>query len=199
MAALNLIYKPKMLIGLAGVAGAGKSTVAKMLCKEYGFIEISFAEPIKRMIDQLLGYKSKHWDDRAWKEACNPRFGRSPRQLMQSLGTEWGRNIVHPDIWIDSARLAINGTLGWQHKKFVISDVRFDNEAAWIRANGGVLWRIYSSSDGPIPDAVHPSEAQEINWQKDDWEIINRQGIDDLHSLVSFAVAQSEQPGNNPL
>ncbi|EQD46701.1 phage-related protein, partial [mine drainage metagenome] len=84
-----LQYRPRVLIGLGGHAGAGKSTASGMLQK-LGCTEETFAEPIKQMVHAMVG---------TWtgpRETPIPWLhGVSLRELCQSLGSEWGREIMH--------------------------------------------------------------------------------------------------------
>lgn len=140
-----------IIIGLAGKARAGKDTVADCLVKHHGFVKLAFADGIYDMLragfDVPILYQLHH------KETPSPFIGISWRRLMQTLGTEWGRGL-DKDIWIKRMEMVISH--GHQDR-IVISDVRFQNEADWIRKQGA-LWHI--SRPGFVnntPD--HPSEA----------------------------------------
>ena len=144
-----------MLIGLHGKAGAGKDTVADYLYHRHSYGRIAFAGPLKDMLI-VFGIGRHVLDDRDQKEQVIEWIGKSPRQLMQSLGTEWGRNLVGEDIWIRHAehRLALQRRIG---VKVCFTDCRFENEAAWIRAQGGVIWHIARHLDHCITPE-HSSE-----------------------------------------
>ncbi len=120
------------LIGIAGRARSGKDTVANFIIAAIGGYRYSFADPIRAMLAPLgVDMNDPYWQAR--KEELIPALGVSPRRMMQTLGTEWGRQIINPDLWLIMAhqRLLGNGP------GMVISDVRFENEAAWIRKHGG--------------------------------------------------------------
>lgn len=120
------------LIGIAGRARSGKDTVANFIIAAIGGYRYSFADPIRAMLSPLgVDMNDPYWQAR--KEDIIPALGVSPRRMMQTLGTEWGRNLINPDLWIIMAhqRLLQNGP------GMVIPDVRFENEAAWIRKHGG--------------------------------------------------------------
>lgn len=133
------------LLGLTGPAGAGKSSFAAHLCRKYGFIELAFADPVYAMAAVVL---DMHVDEframcanRSFKETSLQFIDKSPRQLLQTIGTEWGRNLIDSDLWVKLLALRIQTlTLSKNAPRFVvISDVRFENEAALIRKNGTLL------------------------------------------------------------
>ena len=155
--------KTPTLIGLTGLAGSGKDTVRGIL-EDTGFTGFAFADPIRQMLRELLtsnGIDSAYMDDRALKEAEIPALGVSYRHMAQTLGTEWGRRCLGNDFWlrIAGAYMAdISATADADPVPFVISDVRFNNEATWIRKRGGVIWRI--DRPGTAPVRAHASETQ---------------------------------------
>lgn len=142
-----------MLIGLCGAAGAGKNSVAEFLTE---FTQIAFADPLYECVSTITGLPVDRLKDRDVKETVIPRLGKSPRQLLQTLGTEWGRGTVHPEIWI---RIAMERA--GQHPNVVVTDVRFDNEAQAIVDAGGEVWRIARPGWRCLADAAatHLSEA----------------------------------------
>ena len=170
-----------MLIGLTGNAGSGKDTVARYLESKYGFWSISFAGPIKDMICALLGCTREQLEDREWREQplSHEVFGaKSPRQLMQTLGTEWGRHVVHKDIWVnkalETARLMSNPNI-------VITDVRFDNEAFAIHDDDGIVIRINRKDAQAV--AAHASEAG-VSGELIDHNLYNDSTFEALHFQI---------------
>lgn len=137
------------LIGICGRARAGKDTSAEYLCRKYGLQQAAFAAPLKAMLRAAFDADFDGGD----REAPIPWLGKSPRQLMQLLGTEWGRSLVHPDLWL----LLMERRMAKTSSGLVISDVRFDNEAAWLASKGGLL--IHILRPGAREVASHASEA----------------------------------------
>lgn len=175
------------LIGLTGLAGSGKDTVRDMLQREHGFAGLAFAEPIRSMLRELFNSTgiSPDWMDlRELKEKPISGLGVSYRQMAQTLGTEWGRSL-QPDFWLRIADefLASMAEQGETH--FVISDVRFQNEADWVHQRGGVIWRI--ERDGIAPVRAHASEA-EISQLRVDAVIANHGSLQELESAVQQAL-----------
>lgn len=125
-----------MIIGLTGKKGSGKSTVAGMLCEKYGYHLMSFATPIKDML-MAMGLTEDEIYSVELKEKTIERFGKSPREMLQLLGTEFGRNLIADDIWVRVLEEKIEPS-----DHIVIDDVRFRNEAEMIRGKGGKIIRI---------------------------------------------------------
>ena len=168
-----------MLVGITGHAGAGKDTVGDWFAKEHGFIKESFADPIKAMVNTLLRAHSSQWDDRKWKETpilC----GKSPRFLAQTLGTEWGREIVGHDIWINACLEGIDLEMNT-----VITDVRFDNEAQAIKERGGIIFEIGRPSYWDTLHKGHSSEGG-VSMHLIDWVISNDKGVNELHRKLEI-------------
>ncbi len=139
-----------MIIGLAGGKGCGKSTVAKIIAKRYGYEQISFATPIKDML-RVLGLGDAELYDPVIKEIPLDEYGKSPRELLQSLGTEWGRMLVSGDVWIQALKKQLD-----PQTNYVIDDVRFENEAIFVRERGAV---IHVERHSIINEDSHISEA----------------------------------------
>lgn len=170
-----------MLIGLCGAAGSGKTTIAEGLRDRHGFRVLSFADPLYDAVAAITGVPVERLKDRAVKEVELPGIGRSPRYLLQTLGTDWGRAMVDENLWINAAmaRVAVG-------EDVVIADVRFDNEAQAIRDRGGRVfyvvrpgWRCLKSTE-----ATHSSE-RGVCVEKIDGYITNDGTIDQL--LDDFA------------
>lgn len=139
-----------MIIGLAGGKGCGKSTVAKIIANRYGYEQISFATPIKDML-RVLGLGDAELYDPTIKEIPLDEYGKSPRELLQLLGTEFGRHMIDGSIWITALKKQLN-----PQRNYVIDDVRFDNEAIFVRERGAV---IHVERHRHIEEDSHISEA----------------------------------------
>lgn len=178
--------KPR-LIGLTGYAGTGKDTVRSILEEEYDLDGMAFADAIR---DMLAGLFASVGIDHGWmverhlKEMEIPELGASYRKLAQLLGTEWGRSI-DPDFWVRIAAAKVKLCAHYNNAGVVISDVRFPNEAAWIRSQGGVIWRVIRPGTAPV--RAHASEDLIAGLQHD-YVIDNRGTIDDLEVAVKTAL-----------
>jgi len=173
-----------MLIALTGAARSGKDTAGQFFCSTYGFTQYAFADPIRAGLRAALGLTDWHFNE--GKEIVIPEYGKSPRQLMQLFGTEFGRNLIHPDIWQIRAEAALDST-----KNLVITDCRFDNEAAWVREHGGYVIRI--TRDNAPQVSAHVSE-DGVSEKLIDFKIENNGAMEDLYG--SLDSVYSELIGN---
>lgn len=134
-----------IVVGLNGRAGSGKSTVASHLVGEHGFEALAFADPLWAMLEVVGVDSERVAHDRQYKDHhVLPDIRKTPRELIQTLGTEWGRQLVHPDLWVIIARRQIEAhqRLHGPISRLVFTDVRFDNEAAFITGLGGKIWHV---------------------------------------------------------
>lgn len=166
------------VIGLHGRARAGKDTVANFILSHRGGYLYSFADPIRAMLVPLgINMSDPYWQAR--KEDVIPALGVSPRRLMQTLGTEWGRQIINPDLWLILAKQRLlNFGPG-----MVIADVRFENEASWVRSQGGRV--IHIERPNNVAVEAHASEAGiEFKGEEGDIKIVNGGTLEDLQNTI---------------
>ncbi len=128
--------------------GAGKSTLAARLNMRYGYARMKMAGPLKEMLRAYLhgqGLYSSQIEDMIEGSAKHEPHvllnGKTPRHAMQTLGTEWGRNCMGEDFWVEAAAEQIEHALK-NGLNVVVDDVRFPNEMDMIRDLGGIVVRI---------------------------------------------------------
>ena len=128
------------LIGLTGKARSGKDTVAQMLYAQHAFTRIAFADPLKLAAQQMFGLTTEQtWHD-SHKEEVISYWGMSPRQMFQLFGNEAVKPVFGADVWIK--RWNMSYSFFKDTDDIIVPDVRFDHEAAHIRALGGVIVEI---------------------------------------------------------
>ncbi len=179
-----------MTIGLAGRKQSGKTSVALRMV-ESGFVRVSFADAMRSMIKQLLvscGYSPGHAELLllSEKEKRIDELGKSPRQLMQLLGTDWGRHLIHEDMWVMAAKKRLDAL---EDFNVVFDDVRFENEAKMIRINGGLIVHIDRGLDSFDP---HCSEAG-IMRRNADAVVENDGSLEDLYFKVFQAISDNTE------
>ncbi len=177
----------QLLIGLAGHARVGKDTVARYLAAHLTLISYAFADPLKQALASMFNLTANQLEGTE-KEQPLPWLGKSPRELMQLLGTEWGRDLVHPQLWLLLAEQ--NLQLLAEHDQamqgVVIRDVRFDNEADWLRSKGGVIFHISRSGIHPAND--HVSEYG-VRHYRGDYVIENDGTLEELYDQLDRAIS----------
>ena len=168
----------KRILALTGPKGSGKSTIAQALKENNPLFQdasiLSFATPLKSMAKCLL-----HPDAFLPENKENPEFGlcgRSPRYILQTLGTEWGRRYIGESIWVEQMKKKIESL----SVPILIDDIRFENEAEMIKTFDNALIISVQRKNHTILDG-HASEKglpmQMIN------AIIQNNNISDLKKL----------------
>lgn len=187
------------IIGITGLAGSGKDTARSVLQNHFGVTGMAFADPMRAMLGQLLdhcGIGAEWMTQRELKEMPMPGLGVSYRHAAQALGTEWGRALTPSgDIWLKAAAASMAEVMNIKGPDavFCISDVRFENEARWVREQGGVVWRI--DRPGVAPVRQHASE-NGIPQNLIDHVISNSETVDILRMAVyDLAIDQLEKWG----
>ena len=145
-----------MIIGICGLIGSGKDTIADYLQNIHQFRRESFAHALKDAVAQVFGWdrellegrtkESRYWREQVdawWAERLDmPNL--TPRHVLQVWGTEVARRSFHDDIWI----AALENKLRKTTDDVVISDCRFPNEIKSIKNAGGIVIRVVR---GPEP------------------------------------------------
>lgn len=180
------------IIAISGYAGSGKDEAAKALVEERGYQRIAFADVLRDVsyaLDPYVRIEGRSYvdyfkaefvrlqrvvDEFGWDYAKN-NF-QDVRRTLQRLGTEAGRDILGTNIWVDTAfGRTDEGT------NIVVTDCRFENEAAATVSLGGIVVRIERHGVGPRND--HPSEHGLKNWPFDAY-VINNGTIEELRASM---------------
>ncbi len=165
------------LIGITGKAGAGKDTAANMISHTV----FSLATPIKTAAAVIFGLPIKNFYDQSLKEVVDEHWNMSPRSMIQLLGTEACRGAFGDDIWLRSMEKIM--TLSTGIDKFVIADIRFENEADWLRGQGGQIVHIVRPNQQLIKTDSHTSEAG-VEVKEQDIVIMNKGTLNDLNAAL---------------
>lgn len=192
-----------IILGLTGRSGAGKSTAAGMFAGLFKPASVmAFADPLKGMMAELLCNVASRQQvqemlDGRLKETPIERLAmRTPRYLMQSLGTEWGRYLVDYDLWVSLARARMVRAID-DGRNVIFSDVRFENEAALILDSGGYIVRV-ERDEGIRRHDPHVSERYDCVAQ---YRLLNDGSLSDLMRRVAaiageIETEQAEMKGN---
>lgn len=177
------------IIGLTGTIGSGKDTVAEILRKKFLFERVAFADAIRKGISAMFDISIDELNDRNVKEQpCKELCGQTPRYAMQKLGTEWGRKLIADDIWIKTVEFKIQKYKEFKIPGVVITDIRFEDEAAWLRNLSKDLWHVRRKNN-PFVSEINVKHESENGVKVLDHEIIinNDSTIDQLEQIVEMA------------
>ena len=197
-----------MIIGMCGLIGTGKDTVADILVNNYNFIKVSFADKLKDGVATVFSWdremlegttdESRTWreqKDEFWSRETNEHI--TPRLVLQMFGTDCMRNGFYNGIWVSIVKQQI---INNPNKNFVIPDVRFPNEAKMIKEVNGEVWRICRGQDPQwfisyVKDNIVPTDVHESEWQwaKLDFDCVihNNDTVKDLKNQVSNHLASN--------
>jgi len=205
-----------MIIGICGLIGSGKGTVADILV-EQGFTKVSFADKLKDGVATIFGWdrallegdtdESREWREQAddfWTEETGRTI--TPRIVLQEFGTECMRNGFDNGVWVSLLKKHMIDNPG----NYVVPDVRFRNEQDMIRKLGGKVWQVKRGKDpewftraifdNNNPETsnlmngfdIHESEYKWIDVNtRFDSILHNDSTVDDLKSLVLDQIANT--------
>lgn len=163
----------KKIIAIHGLIGHGKDTLGIALSKAirstkgYNVYNRRFAFTVKLNVSNLTGIPLEVVDDTSYQEEIFdftreqkntflPEWNLYLREVLQKYATEAVRNTIHKDAWI----IALQHQLSNHDKNdvFIITDLRFPNEVAWLKEQGATLIKIIRPAEGSSPVVTHESE-----------------------------------------
>jgi len=225
-----------MIIGILGKAGSGKDTAADFMVTQHGFVKVALADPLKRICREVFQFSEDQlWGPSEKRNEPDKRYPRgvitlrerdgnisefpqylTPRQALQQLGTEWGRNCYN-NVWVDyMLRVAKTIMFGQEFKTHdkknydqrlglydwnespmksirgvVVPDLRFENEVTAIRAAGGKVIRVLRGTETLTGTAgQHSSETEQDHLPESsfDFTLRNHGTIDELYLQVQHVI-----------
>lgn len=181
---------PKIIGLYSSAPQSGKSTTAKFLIENHGYKLVKFAGTLKAMVRAFLlemgmpASDIESYIEGSKKEEVIPALGVSSRRILVSIGTDWGRNIISPTLWVDAAMNRIE-TLLAAGERIVIDDVRFPNEAKMLRGKGAQLWRVVNPRVQPLGPIGFEGMLDDLDF---DYVLHNSNGIASLHWVIEGAL-----------
>ena len=190
-----------MIIGICGLIGSGKGSVADILVQEHNYIKLAVADKLKDGVASVFGWdrqmlEGDNAESRKWREQKDEFWTQetgneiTPRLVLQLFGTDCMRNGFYDGIWVSLVKQELQKN---PEQNYVIPDVRFENEAKMIRSLGGKICQVRRGPDplwfrlykdlGQEPADVHKSEWAWANVQMD-YVLANDSTLEDLKSLV---------------
>lgn len=198
-----------MIIGVCGLIGSGKDTIADYLVNIHQFRRDSFAASLKDAVAAVFGWdrdmlEGRSRSSREWREQVDSWWAArlnmphlTPRWVLQYWGTEVLRRGFHEDIWVAS----LENKLRRSSDDVVISDCRFPNEVAALRRSGGYVIRVHRGNtpewwgtavvNPELMPQVYPEvHASEWAWAATDFDrvIPNHGTLDELYAQINDLV-----------
>ena len=190
-----------MIIGICGLIGSGKGTVADILVEEHGFKKLSFADALKDGVAAMFDWprhllEGDTEESREWREQNDPFWTQetgkeiSPRLVLQLVGTECMRQGFYDGVWVSLVKKKL---VRFPSQNWVLPDTRFPNEINMIHSVGGTIWRVKRGADPDwfeplrenniVPTDVHPSEYEWVRSEFD--QVIENEGtFEDLRNQI---------------
>ncbi|MDD2975542.1 hypothetical protein [Aquabacterium sp.] len=203
--------QPIALLGLTGKASAGKNSCATALA-DLGFTSIAFADAIRTEVARAWGIDERMLTERVTKETPLPGLAitrcqsnefinwavlqhhsvlvwRSPRWVMQRWGTEFrlSQNTLH---WIHLVNQQIHQLTHSGINRIVITDVRTQDEAAFVRLMGGKLARVHRQDGASMASDTGTHETERTDHIQVDFDIVNTSTLDKLRQSTHRAVIE---------
>lgn len=176
-----------MIIGFMGKKGVGKTTAANFLVSNHGYQKMSFAAKLKDLSRALFPFSDTDLNGQN-KEKMFGKYDWTPREFMERFGEfmrYWDK-----DYWLNGVRSIVQFN---PNRDIVIDDVRYVNEADFIKSVGGILIRInrYPSQNPYIQDETSKSE-NSLNDYRPDYSIEEFQNTN-LAQLYSSVLDKLKQ------
>lgn len=197
------------LYGIHALAYSGKDEAVSAFV-DAGMLSAAFGLRAKAAAQQVFGLTDEQtWLD-AYKEIVIERLGMTPREIFQRFATEVCQEQIDPDIWVRAALRDLAGGLraaqfrSTPYTGAVLQDVRFESEAAAVRAAGGVI--IHMERDHKTTqraegvyretDRGHTSE-QGVSKQPGEPVIYNNGTLEELGDRVRDVIRQTAGTKDN--
>lgn len=182
------------LIGIIGKMGSGKTTISNYLIKTHGFVKISFADPLKKMlidtgilsINDLFPTKTPY-----------------ARKMLQTIGTDIIRNKVDQDYWVKKFKEKVIEACHMckpvvdnivSNVKIVVDDIRFPNEFYCVtnELNGKII-KVVRDINNCYKDSLesfhlHESERYVNMFSYDHLIMNNGNDLNNLYNIVDVII-----------
>ena len=171
---------------------AGKDTVAQHLVKHWDYVHLKFATPLKSMARLFLRYagidtfdgENVFEGDKDLK--LDILQGLTPRDILITLGTTWGRDCVGENVWTDIMEREVDSGL---YGRIVISDMRFENEWTMLETKDSYFtkicgrWRPTTGSSSSSSSGTTATEGR-LSGHEPNWNIFNSGTKGNLYNQV---------------
>lgn len=181
------------IIGITGRKYNGKDTLGKLFVDEYGFKQLAYADPLKDVCKIIFGFTDEQLYG-SKKEELDNFWKITPRTALQFVGTNLFREqsikllpYIDKNIWVEVMKKKILDE--WEKNpstKFVITDIRFQNEAQLVKDFNGIVIRVTRNIMNTNIDN-HASEAMIDNLDVD-YDVTNNESIEKMYLNVKKCI-----------
>lgn len=189
---MNQQFQGPRVVGITGRKFNGKDTTALILCKKYGYQQLSFAGPLKSLCQVVFGFTNEQVHGNLKETPDDNWYGLTPRQVLQFVGTNMFRDHMSEldqnfgqNFWLICAQKYMETI--WKRDPtahFVISDVRFHNEVDFVKNLGGVVLRVKREAANSTVIDPHISEQLIDTFDNIDYDIKNDGTLNDLNDTI---------------
>jgi len=185
-----------MIIGVSGKIGSGKDTFGNyfidIMKQKYNinYENKKFADNLKLITTILTGVSIEDTASRDGKLKLLPEWNLTVGEILQILGTDAIRNHLHPDAWV----LSLFSTYNSDNCNWIITDVRFKNEANYIKQKNGILIRLIGDpcncNKNEHRNLTHQSEIDLDDYTMFDYVYYNKPPISNLYEYVDGLIEE---------
>ena len=173
-----------------GTKGSGKDTSVAHLRSNPRIACYALADPLKQVTRDLFQMSEAQMHDPVVKETVDPRWNRSPRELLQWLGTDCIRDQIDPDFWLKRFVLWYDQVVRDGSVDVVfVTDIRFRNEADMIRRLGGKVVRVVREVSGDTDMTAHHVSETQLDTVIPDVVVRNDATVDTLQRKIDELMA----------
>lgn len=168
---MGLVYPD--VIGLGHYKRAGKDSVAEVLVREHGYVRLAFADKLRQFVYETQPDVRLLVDIHGWEQAktAYPNV----RDALIDTGNA-ARRVLGADVWI----IAVQHEMAYTDKRYVISDLRYPNEVAWVQELGRA-WKIERPGVKPGNDVADQALIDYDGWDR---TLVNDGSLVDLRTKV---------------
>jgi hypothetical protein len=171
------------IIAFIGKMGSGKTTAGMYLAQNHGYLRLRFADKLKAML-VTLGLTEEEVDGDLKSKPCILLGGKTPRHAMITLGTEWGRDMIDQNLWVNALAKELANQIVQGECLFVIDDLRFLSEANWLRSlDERISVKLVRILRTNVEKVDHQSETEQEHIAED-WMMFNEYALKDLYNKI---------------
>lgn len=180
-------------IGITGAIGSGKNTAGDFISLVLGLPQYSFAAPLKEAITHLFGVSPETLDSHEGKANLNEFWGISPRNMMREVSESCIKPKYGQDFWIRRAEQIISSS-DTCSKGVIVTDVRFENEAEFIREHGILIHISRQNNPHSNQMSSHVSDNGVIlRLDKGDGQVLNDSDLSCLYDRIFWLLRQDSR------